>query len=170
MPLNYKDIAEIIKVIDASECEELVVEVDGARLEVRRHGAGGEARAMRSNAGSRSEGRAMAVGGGPDAPRSADAAETVAAPQGDQSAGLSGDRIAIRAPMVGTFFRAPDPQAAPFVEVGDSIQVGEPLGLIEVMKLYTTIKAEAAGRVVEITAENGTLVEHDQVLFIIEPA
>ncbi len=72
--------------------------------------------------------------------------------------------------MVGTFYRAPSPDAAPFVEVGSIVHKGNPLCLIEVMKLFTTIAAEHDGRIVAIGAENAELVEYGRMLFVIEPA
>jgi acetyl-CoA carboxylase biotin carboxyl carrier protein len=72
--------------------------------------------------------------------------------------------------MVGTFYRAPSPDAAPFVEVGSAVRKGDPLCLIEVMKLFTTIAAEHEGRIVQIGAENTELVEYGRMLFVIEPA
>ena len=72
--------------------------------------------------------------------------------------------------MLGTFYRAPAPEAPPFVEIGAVVRKGQPLCLIEVMKLFTTIHAERDGRVVHIGAENGELVEHGRSLFVLEPA
>ncbi len=76
----------------------------------------------------------------------------------------------VEAPVVGTFHRAGAPDAAPFVEVGDRVEPGEVLCVIEAMKLMNDIKAEFAGRVVEILAENGQAVEYGQPLFAILPA
>ncbi len=70
--------------------------------------------------------------------------------------------------MVGTFYRAPSRDEPPFVEVGSVVGPGQPLCLIEVMKLFTTINAEVSGRVVQIGAENGELVEYGRTLFVIE--
>ena len=72
--------------------------------------------------------------------------------------------------MVGTFYRAPAPDAPPFVEIGSAVRKGQPLCLIEVMKLFTTIASEHDGRVVAIGAENTELVEYGRTLFVIEPA
>ena len=72
--------------------------------------------------------------------------------------------------MVGTFYRAPSPDAPPFVEIGSLVRKGQPICLIEVMKLFTTINTEHDGRVVEIGVESGELVEFGQTLFVIEPA
>jgi len=79
------------------------------------------------------------------------------------------DVVAVRAPMLGTFYRAPAPGEPPYVEVGDIVEEGDTVGLIDVMKLFTQITAPVSGRVVEIPAENGALVEYGQPLVLIEP-
>jgi len=81
----------------------------------------------------------------------------------------SSRRIIIKSPMVGTFYRAPAPDAPPFVEVGQELEVGQVVCIIEAMKLMNEIKSEIAGRVTEILAENGDPVEFGQPLFAIEP-
>ena len=76
--------------------------------------------------------------------------------------------LTIEAPMVGTFYRAPSPDAAPYVNEGDLIKEGQALCVIEAMKLMNEIEAKLAGRVVKILAENGQPVEYGQPLFRIE--
>ena len=75
----------------------------------------------------------------------------------------------INAPMLGIFYRAPKPDAPPFVEVGSMVEEDTTVCIIEVMKLFTTIKAGRRGRIARIYPENGALVEYDQVLFAVEP-
>ena len=70
--------------------------------------------------------------------------------------------------MVGTFYRCPAPGEAPFVDVGAAVKKGDPLCLIEVMKLYTTIEASADGVIAAVHAEDNTLVEFDKILFAIK--
>ncbi len=76
--------------------------------------------------------------------------------------------IEVRSPMVGTFYRAPAPDAEPYVKVGDEVQPGTILCIVEAMKLMNEIEAEVAGRIKEILVENAQPVEFDQPLFIIE--
>jgi acetyl-CoA carboxylase biotin carboxyl carrier protein len=71
--------------------------------------------------------------------------------------------------MVGTFYRSPSPDAPPFVNIGNTVNKGDPICIIEVMKLFTTINAEWSGTVKEIGAENAQLVEYGQMLFVIAP-
>jgi acetyl-CoA carboxylase biotin carboxyl carrier protein len=155
--LTYKEVAEIVKLIDASNCDELIVEVAGAKIVVRRSGRAAEP----------SRELAAPAAAPVSAPQAASAAPAVPKP----AAGARSDgKIEIRAPMVGTFYRAPSPKDPPFVEVGSDVKPGDTVCLIEVMKLYTTIRAERAGRIVEILPADAQLVEYDQVLFVIEPA
>lgn len=169
MPLSYKEIAEILKVIDASDCEELIVEMDDVRLVVRRGGASGGAQASYSDGQRQASGAAEAFESGMARPARAEPGETRAGGDAADTARPDG-MILVHAPMMGTFYRGASPQDPPFVEVGDRVAPGDPLCLIEVMKLYTTIEAERAGRIVEIGAENEAVVEHGQLLFVIDPA
>lgn len=76
--------------------------------------------------------------------------------------------IEIKAPMVGTFYRAPSPDAPPFVEIGDEVEKEEVICIIEAMKLMNEIKSEVKGKIVKILVENGHPVEFGQVLFLVE--
>lgn len=73
----------------------------------------------------------------------------------------------VKSPMVGTFYRAPNPGAAPFVEVGQTVKEGQPLCIIEAMKLLNEIEADKSGVIKEILVENGEPVEYGQPLFVI---
>jgi acetyl-CoA carboxylase biotin carboxyl carrier protein len=77
--------------------------------------------------------------------------------------------IEIRAPMVGTFYRAPSPEAPPYVEVAQTIEPGQVICIIEAMKLMNEIKAEIRGKIIEILVENAEPVEFAQPMFLIEP-
>jgi acetyl-CoA carboxylase biotin carboxyl carrier protein len=166
--LSYDDIAEILKIIDGSSCDELIVETGDLKLVVRRNGAGA--------AFAPSHDIAL-----PASPRPAAAATPTASPEPrpiptaasappPAATRAAPHQIEVTAPMVGTFYRAPSPEAPPFVEVGASVRKGQPLCLIEVMKLFTTITSEHEGRIVQIGADNAELVEYGRTLFVIEPA
>lgn len=94
------------------------------------------------------------------------AAAPVAAPAADSAPAVPEGHV-VTAPMVGTFYRAPNPGAAPFVEVGQSVQEGDALCIIEAMKLLNEIEADKAGVIKEILVENGAPVEYGQPLFVI---
>lgn len=78
--------------------------------------------------------------------------------------------IDIKAPMVGTFYRAPSPEAPPYINIGDIIEAGQVICIIEAMKLMNEIKAEARGKIVDIQVDNAEPVEFGQTLFVIDPA
>ncbi|MEM9666925.1 MAG: acetyl-CoA carboxylase biotin carboxyl carrier protein [Bacteroidota bacterium] len=92
------------------------------------------------------------------------------APAAAPSGGAEPKGVVQRAPIVGTFYSAPAPDADPFVKIGDRVAVGDVLCIIEAMKLMNEIEAETAGTVREIKAQNAEPVEYDQPLFVIEPA
>jgi len=74
----------------------------------------------------------------------------------------------LKAPMVGTFYRAPSPGAKPFAEIGQRVEVGDTVCIIEAMKMFNQIEADKAGTIVDIMVESGQPVEYDQPLFVIE--
>jgi acetyl-CoA carboxylase biotin carboxyl carrier protein len=76
----------------------------------------------------------------------------------------------IKSPMIGTFYRSSNPETGPFVSVGDTIQAGQTVGIIEAMKLFNEIDAEISGKIVKVLVENSSPVEFDQPLFLIEVA
>jgi acetyl-CoA carboxylase biotin carboxyl carrier protein len=175
--LSYDEIAEILKIIDGSSCDELVVDTGDMKLVVRRNSAGGAYVPQDDR---------PAVAPPPAAPVTPPAqpgnrpraSATTTDKTTDKTADKTAAKIAatgrhqaeVVAPMVGTFYRAPAPDAPAFVEIGDAVRKGQPLCLIEVMKLFTTIASEHDGRIVAIGAENGELVEYGRTLFVIEPA
>jgi len=88
--------------------------------------------------------------------------------RGGQAPALEANQRLVASPMVGTFFRAATPNAAPFVEEGDTVRKGQPLCIIEAMKMMNEIEAEAAGRMIKILCDNGQPVEYGQPLMIME--
>ena len=159
MALRYDEISEILKLIDGSSCDEFVLETADLKLVVRRRGADGAAVLYEP---APSAPRLSATPAGTPAPQAIKAPAKVAETTHD-----AGE--VVRAPMVGTFYRSPSPGAPPFVEVGNKVNKGDPICIIEVMKLFTTIHAEWSGTVTEIGAPNAHLVEYGQMLFVITP-
>ena len=91
------------------------------------------------------------------------------APKPQAAPASSGNGVEVKSPMVGTFYAAPKPGADPFVKVGDTVEVGQVLCIVEVMKLMNNIEAKTAGTVTEILVDNEDAVEHGQTLMVIEP-
>ncbi len=78
--------------------------------------------------------------------------------------------ITIKSPMVGTFYRTPNPESPMFVNVGDDVKPGKVVCIIEAMKLFNEIESEISGKIVKVLVDNATPVEYDQPLFLVEPA
>ncbi len=93
--------------------------------------------------------------------------ETKAEKVADSNTG-SGKLVAIKSPMIGTFYRASSPDKPPFVSVGDEITAGKVVCIIEAMKLFNEIESEVSGRIVKVLVENASPVEYDQELFLVE--
>ncbi len=101
-----------------------------------------------------------------------EAASAIAAPlpqPAAESAESTAHLLTVEAPMVGTFYRAPKPDAPPFVNEGDAIKEGQVLCIVEAMKLMNEIEASVAGRIVKVLVENGQPVEFGQPLFLMDP-
>ena len=168
MPLTHSDIAEIIRLVDQSTLDEFTVEVGDLTVEVRRKGA--------AAAGASATPAPAAPAVSPALPAPAPSTPPVpAAPAPESAPAAPGEpilgegQVAVRSPMVGTFYRRPSPDDPPYVDVGSEVEVDAPLGLVEVMKLYTTIYAKTPGRIARVCANDAELVEYDQILFIIDP-
>ena len=163
MELTHEDVQRILKIIDeAKHLEEFDLAYGDFQLHVRRHGSG--ERQTQSTVISPIPAAAQPPPAKPAA-AAAPAAQAQAAPQP-----VPEGMVAIRAPMLGTFYRAPSPGEKPFVEVGQSVKADDTVCLIEVMKLFNSIHAGVKGKIAEIRAENGELVEYNEVLIVIDPA
>jgi acetyl-CoA carboxylase biotin carboxyl carrier protein len=144
MPLSDDDVREILRLIDESSVEELSVETETFSLYVRRGGEDGGA----------------PVSAEPDVP--------VAAPAGADGA-VAGELHTVSSPMLGTFYRAQAPGAAPFVDVGTRVEPDTIVCLIEVMKMMNSVPAGVVGTIAGVCAENAQLVEDGAPLFQIRP-
>lgn len=167
--LTYQDVLTILRLIDAGPFSRFEVEFEGTKLAVTR--AAPSSRAAPAEApGARTAKTESAA----PAPAEAKQAEEKASPAVGQApaaqAGDFPDTWAVRSPMAGTFYAAPSPGAPPFVEVGATVGKADQLGSVEVMKLFTAIRAPFAGTVRAIPVANEELVEKDGLILWIEPA
>ncbi|MCZ8068965.1 MAG: acetyl-CoA carboxylase biotin carboxyl carrier protein [Bacteroidota bacterium] len=98
------------------------------------------------------------------------AAQPVATPKAEKPAAApSAKTVDIKSPMIGTFYRASNPDSPPMVSVGDKVSKGQTVCIIEAMKLFNEIESEVSGTIVKVMVENASPVEYDQVLFVVEP-
>jgi acetyl-CoA carboxylase biotin carboxyl carrier protein len=158
MTLTYKDVADIIKIVDASSCDELVLELAGSKLVFRRRNQNGAIPVSPPVSVAQQQ-----------SPVTVSPVNGASAPTTKNNyAVVADDKPIVRSPMVGTFYRSPSPKDPAFVEVGSVVKAGDPLCIIEVMKLFTTVEADRAGKVTAIFPGNAELVEFGQPLFQIE--
>ena len=144
---DFDDIERLLDLMDARGLEELEVEREGLRVRFRKPG------------------RSAAPVAAAPAPAVAEAAQTSA----EAEAGEAGLAI-IKSPIVGTFYRSPEPGAEPFVEVGSSVSKGQVVCIIEAMKLMNEIDADQDGEIVTIFVEDGQPVQYGESLFAVRPA
>ena len=144
MPLTAEDVAEITRLLEESQFDELHLEHAGFKLTLKR------------GAALRREGATASAPAPSPAPASAASAS-------------DGSMLEVTAPFVGIFYRAPRPGAPPYIEVGSQVVEDTTIGIIEVMKLMNAVRAEVSGTVVEVLVEDGAVVEYGQVLLRIAP-
>jgi acetyl-CoA carboxylase biotin carboxyl carrier protein len=162
LEIDRNDVREIVSAITASAVDEFDLEVGDFKLRVRR----------RTPAPQGERGPETAGESRPPTPVSSSPAPGVEPPRPAASAGMPArdGTVAVMAPLIGTFYRAPAPDEPPFVELGSTVEPEDTVCIVEVMKLMNAVRAGCRGRVVEICAENGALVEYGQALMLIEPA
>jgi acetyl-CoA carboxylase biotin carboxyl carrier protein len=163
--LDLKELKEILQILEEKEIEEFELEEEGMKLRIRK------AAAPSTNHASAPVAPLVAtvlpsLGASvppPAAVPAAVSAAAAAAPAAEAEAGVT----LVKSPIVGTFYRTPDPSAPPFVDVGDRVRVGQVLCIIEAMKLMNEIEAEVAGEVVKVHRESGQPVQYGDALFSI---
>ena len=158
--MDISDLKEILRILEEQDITEFELEQDGVKLRVCRASsvAPGVAAAVAASPAP------VPAAGVPAAPAAAPGAP--AAPPAEPPA----NGTVVKSPIVGTFYRAPDPNSPAFVSVGDRVKVGQVLCIIEAMKLMNEIEAEVAGEVVKIHPENGQPVQYGDPLFTVRPS
>ncbi|HWN25772.1 MAG TPA: biotin/lipoyl-containing protein [Actinomycetospora sp.] len=155
MDLTPDDVRDVVRALDSSGLDELHLELADLTLTVRREGAAGwtaEQQVLR---------RPEVEGG--------DGAATTAEPERPRAA-LPDGMVAVHPPLLGTFYRAPAPGAPPFVDVGDAVDEETVIGIVETMKMMTSVHAGVRGTVAEFRTGNGEFADTDAVLLVVEPA
>jgi acetyl-CoA carboxylase biotin carboxyl carrier protein len=157
--MNLEEIKDLIKLVSKSGLGKVEIEREGFRISIK---------------GSQSEQVLVQAAPVMAAPAPI-AAAPVAAPinTGDAAPVAASDEskyITVKSPMIGTFYRTPGPDKDAFVNVGDSIQPGMKLCIIEAMKTFNEIESEVSGKIVKVLVDNASPVDYDQPLFLVDPA
>jgi acetyl-CoA carboxylase biotin carboxyl carrier protein len=160
--MDIKDIQNLIRFVAKSGATEVELETGDIKIKIKTSGQEGEAQATYVVP-------APAPVAAP-APAAAPVAPAPAAAPAAESASDESRLITIKSPMIGTFYRRPGPDKPNFLNVGDTVKVGQVVCIIEAMKLFNEIESEISGTVVKMLVEDSTPVEYDQPLFLIDPA
>lgn len=163
---KLSEIKELIKLVDQTSVQELEIENEGARLLIRKPGKTEVVNVQTAPITHTYSHEPLQVA--PQQPAIA-GQNVMPQPQEEAPAKASNEHLhQIVSPMVGTFYSAPSPEAAPFVKIGDRVQEKSVVCILEAMKLMNELEAEVNGEIVEILATNGQLVEFGQPLFLVK--
>jgi len=160
MELSEDDVLQILKLIDESTFDYFQLEVGELKITVSK----GEPIPLAGSAASASAAPSPARATAALAPQ---AQATKPAPK---AAAIPDGMVPITAPLLGTFYVAPEPGAPPFTQVGATITEDTTVGLIEVMKVFNSVRSGVKGVVSEVVAQNGQFVEHGETLFLVKPS
>jgi len=152
--IDFEEIRKVIALLEEKNLSAFELEIEGFKIKIARNVPAPAAAPV----------PAAPAGGG--VPLASEAIAPAQAPAPELDANLA----YVNSPMVGTFYRAPDPTAQPFVDIGDTVKKGQTLCIVEAMKLMNEIECEVDGTVVDIFVENAKPVEFGQKLFAIKPA
>jgi acetyl-CoA carboxylase biotin carboxyl carrier protein len=174
--LTAADVAEIMKILEGSGFDEVLLEIDGLKLSMRRGSGGldGSAGAATTSSASAPTAAATsaAASSGARAAAAPPSAPVAAPPEVHRKAAASTDPTVqdVTSPLLGTCYRAPKPGAPPYVEVGTVVSEETVVAIVEVMKLMNTVRAGVKGTVTEIPMRDGALVEYGETLLRIKKA
>ena len=146
--MNTKDIEQLIELLEKSSISEIEVATWGKKIRVSQNGGGVTVQ-------------------GSGMPAYPPAAAPIAERPEEEETSMQG--VAIKSPMVGTYYKSPSPETDAFVKVGDHVSKGDTLCIIEAMKIMNEVEAEISGVILDIKVDNAQPVEYGQTLFLIEP-
>jgi acetyl-CoA carboxylase biotin carboxyl carrier protein len=159
--MNLEEIKDLIKLVSKSGLGKVEIEREGFRISIK----GSQSEPVMYQAAP------MVAAPVAAAPVAAAPASAPAAPASSENNSADDSKyITIKSPMIGTFYRTPGPDKDAFVNVGDSIQKGDKVCIIEAMKTFNEIESEISGKIVKILVANASPVEYDQPLFLVDPA
>ncbi len=162
--MDFKQIQELIKMINKSNIGEVSIEEKGFKLTIKQK----EEPAINQVIAAPMQAQPVATMAA--MPAAAQPQATAPAEKSTKAAEApAGNTITIKSPMIGTFYRSPSPDKPSFVNVGDEIAPGKVVCIIEAMKLFNEIESEIQGKIVKVLAEDASPVEYDQPLFLVEP-
>jgi acetyl-CoA carboxylase biotin carboxyl carrier protein len=162
--MKAKEIQDLIDFISKSGLDEVNIETEEFKIKVKKNS---EVKTQIVEAAPAPQPVAQPAAAPAPAPSPAPAAAPSA---GESAADDNSNYLTIKSPMIGTFYRTPNPDSDAFVKVGDSVKAGDTVCIVEAMKLFNEIESEVSGKIVKVLVENATPVEYDQPLFLVDPS
>jgi acetyl-CoA carboxylase biotin carboxyl carrier protein len=162
--MDFKQIQELIKMINKSNIGEVSIEEKGFKLTIKQKEEPVQ-QIITASLPAQPVAAAAPAATAP-APAAAAAPEKPVRPAEPPVS----NTITIKSPMIGTFYRSPSPDKSSFVNIGDEVEPGTVVCIIEAMKLFNEIESEVKGKIIKVLAEDASPVEYDQPLFLVEPA
>ena len=174
--MTFKEIQELLKLVNKSNITEFKIEQENFKLTIRTKKYG----KVKSSAVAPQQ-QIVPIQTTPlptispsyvpptQVPSAAPADNPTPTPENQEAAEASTEYIEVRSPIVGTFYRAPSPEKPPYVKVGDKIEVGSVVCIVEAMKLFNEIESEVSGTIVKVMVDDAHPVEYDQVLYLVDP-
>lgn len=167
MKIDLNQIRELLSVVSQTDVTELTLEFGDQKITIKKNAVQIAQSSIISETpavhiGSHAPVKAMSFEPAP-------VAAPAPPPKAEEPVSASNGYVAVTSPMVGTFYRAASPTAAPFVDIGDRIAIGQTVCIIEAMKLMNDMPAEVSGKIVKVCVDNGTTVEYGQTLFLVDP-
>ncbi len=169
--MDFNQIQELIRMVSKHKLSEFILREGDFRLVIRNQ-------TVSENAGApvimSAPQPVVTMAPAPSAPVSAQAPAEAPSASDKPAAALAADSssnlLAIKSPMVGTFYRSASPDKPPFIKIGDSVDAGSPVCVIEAMKLFNEIESDVKGKIVKVLVEDASPVEYDQPLFLVDPS
>ena len=161
--MDLKEIQALIKFVAKSGAQEVSLETEDFKINIKTGSDAEQPTIIQAMAPQAPV--AMAAAPAPPAPAPAAPAPVDEAPADDNS-----NYITVKSPMIGTFYRSANPEADAFVKVGDEVNPGDVVCIIEAMKLFNEIESEVSGKIVKVLVDDQTPVEYDQPLFLVDPS
>ena len=161
--MDIKQVHELVKIINKTNIAEISIEEEGLKITIKQK----EDPAPTVIAAPAQHSYVPAP---PPPPATAAPAPAAAPPKAAEPEATASNLVTIKSPMIGTFYRSPSPDKPVFVNVGDDINVGKVVCIVEAMKLFNEIESEVKGRIVKVLVEDASPVEYDQPLFLVDPS
>lgn len=163
--MKAKEIKELINFIATSGLDEVSLETEEIKLHIKKQGTAPQV-AYVEPVVQQQVANSTPVASIPATP----VAEVATTKESSASASDESNYVTIKSPMIGTFYRAPNPESDAFVNIGDSVSEGKVVCVIEAMKLFNEIESEISGKIVKVLVDNASPVEYDQPLFLVDPS